>query len=103
MVLDLGILACVAFIQNMAFTASSRSRNSGDPIYHFKVALWSNGIWFICFTFIMKNIWEALLVGDIATIAIVGLVYVLATSAGSSFMMKVLLKKEKGKRQVGAK
>ena len=51
----------------------------------------------------MKNIWEALLAGDIATIAIVGLVYVLATSAGSSFMMKVLLKKEKGKRQVGAK
>ena len=103
MVLDLVILSCVAFVQNMAFTWSSRSRNSGDPRYHFKVAGLSNGIWFVCFTFIMKSLWDALLAGDILTVVIVGLDYTFFTSLGSAFMMKILLKKEKGKRQVGAK
>ena len=35
--------------------------------------------------------------------ALVGLVYVLSTTEGSCFMMARMLKKETGKRQVGAK
>jgi hypothetical protein len=34
MILDLLLLAVVSFVQTMAFTWVSRSRNSGDPSYH---------------------------------------------------------------------
>ena len=94
----------VSFIQNMAFTWSSRSRNSGSPRYHFFVALTSNGIWFICQVFIIKNVWASIMAGDIWTVVIAGAVYVLFTSSGSAYMMKVLLagKAESGRRAVGA-
>lgn len=36
--LTLGLLACLAFIQNAAFTLVSRSRNSADPDFHRKCA-----------------------------------------------------------------
>ena len=96
------LLFPIAFVQNMAFTASSRSRNSGDPAYHFRVALMSNGIWFFCNAFIMKKLWNAFYSNDLTNIILLGIIYIVATSLGSSYMMKKLLKKEKGKRKVGA-
>jgi len=102
---NLLVLAVVSFIQNMAFTWSSRSRNSGNPRYHFFVALTSNGVWFICQVFIIKNVWKAIMAGDMITVIIAGLIYVLFTSSGSAFMMSLLLKgkAESGKNAVGAK
>lgn len=102
-ILYLIALAIVGFIQNMAFTFSSRSRNSGDPIHHMKAASLSNGIWFICHILIWKQIWDVLNNGDIWKLGIVGIVYIMATTMGSVYQMKRMLKTEKGKRQVGAR
>lgn len=96
-------LAVVSFIQNMAFTASSRSRNSGDPMYHFWIAGTSNGIWFICHILVWKQIWDAVSSGNHYWLVVVGSVYIVCTSAGSSLMMWLMLRKESGKRRVGAK
>lgn len=100
--LPLIALGLVAFIQNMFFTWSSRSRNSGDPNYHRKVAWGSNGVWYICQMLIIKQVWEAVRAGDILLIVLAGLIYIICTSEGSVLMMKWLLKKETGKRKVGA-
>ena len=100
--LNLLVLGAVAFIQNMFFTWSSRSRNSGDPGYHRKVAWGSNGVWYLCQMLIIKQVWSAIQAGNMALVALAGLVYVIATSEGSVFMMRWLLKREKGDRRVGA-
>jgi hypothetical protein len=107
-------LAVICFIQNMAFTWTSRSRNSGDPAYHMYAALSSNGVWFITQMTMLSMIWEPIENGDVATLAMAGVVYVISTSLGSVFMMKVLLGHlnipvlsrllvEKDKREVGAR
>jgi len=107
--LSLAILAIVAFIQNMAFTAVSRSRNAGDPNYHRKCAWFSNGIWLTCYIFIFKNIWPILTTDltftfdSLGKLALLMIVYVGATTEGSVLMMKRLLKKETGARRVGAR
>ena len=101
--IDLALLAVVAFIQNMAFTWVSRSRNSGDPNYHRWAAIASNGIWFITTLLIWNQLWTALTTGDWFKIILTGAVYVIATTEGSVLMMKILLKKETGKKQVGAR
>ena len=100
---DLALLAVVAFVQNMAFTWVSRSRNSGDPNYHRYASICSNGIWFITTLLIWSQLWTALTTGDWIKVVLTGLVYVIATTEGSVLMMKILLKKEKGKQQVGAR
>ena len=86
----------------MAFTASSRSRNSGDPKYHFKIAITSNGIWFICHILVWKQIWDSLRSGNWLMLALTGIVYVICTSAGSSYAMTIMLKRETGDKMVGA-
>ena len=98
----LGILAIVSFCQNMAFTLVSRSRNSGDPHYHRWAAWGSNGIWLICYLMIWSKVWGAFESTNYVEMIPLFLVYVLATAEGSVFMMKILLKKEKGARRVGA-
>lgn len=102
MLLNLILLFIVSFVQNMAFTWSSRSRNSGDPNYHRYAAMASNGVWFLCQLFLVKSIWEPLFSGEWLTVVLGGIVYVLGTTEGSVLMMKILLKKEKGKQKVGA-
>ena len=96
-------LALIAYIQNMAFTASSRSRNSGDPAWHGKAALASNGVWFVTTLLVVKQIWVTLTTGNWPLIVATGVVYVLATTAGSVRMMRILLKSERGKRKVGSR
>jgi hypothetical protein len=97
------ILAVVGFIQNMAFTATSRSRNSANPIRHFYIANGSNGIWFVCnFFLILPDMLKVIESGDLIGKITVMVVYVLWTSLGSSYMMMMMLKTEKGKNKVGA-
>jgi hypothetical protein len=102
MILDLLILAIVAFAQNAAFTWVSRSRNSGDPGYHRYAALCSNGVWFVTNILITMKVWDALKTGSWWFVLATGIVYVIATTEGSVLMMRILLKKETGKRKVGA-
>ncbi len=96
------MLAGTAFIQNMAFTAVSRSRNAGDPEYHRKCAWASNGIWLACQLLIWAHLWAAFSTDSFARLIPLIVVYTMFTTEGSVFMMRELLKKEKGKRQVGA-
>jgi uncharacterized membrane protein len=99
----LPLLAIAAFIQNAAFTAVSRSRNSADVCYHRRCAWASNGVWFTIQVGLFGILWQALTTGSILKIALVGVTYVLSTTEGSCFMMSRMLKREEGKRQVGAR
>lgn len=96
-------LAIVAVIQNAAFTAVSRSRNSGDVRHHARWAVVSNGIWFVAQLFIWSAIWRAVDSGEWWQIAVAGSVYVTATTTGSVWMMARMLKTETGKQRVGAR
>lgn len=98
----LPLLGVVAFIQNMAFTAVSRSRNSADVSYHRRCAWASNGVWFVAQVTIFGILFQAVTTGSFLKVALVGVVYVIATTEGSCLMMARMLKKETGKRKVGA-
>ena len=99
----LALLGPVCFLQNMAFTFSSRSRNSGDPAYHRYAAWCSNGVWFVCTAFVFKLVWIPFMEGSFLGMLFAALVYVLATTEGSVYQMERMLKSEKGKRCVGGK
>jgi hypothetical protein len=101
--IEIIVLMVVAFVQNMAFTWVSRSRNSGDPSHHRYAAYCSNGIWFITNILIWKQVWNAIESGNMWYLVAAGIAYTIATSEGSVFMMKRLLKTETGKRRVGAR
>jgi hypothetical protein len=101
-ILILAGLAAVSFIQNAAFTAVSRSRNSGDVAHHAKWSVASNGVWFVTQILIWSTVWKAVESGTYALIAAAGVVYVASTTAGSCWMAK-MLKTETGKRMVGAR
>lgn len=96
------VIASLGYVQSMAFTAVSRSRNSGNPKYHRKCAYISNGIWFISNVFVLKGIWESLESNNIWNILLIGFVYTISTSEGSVAMMRKLLKLETGSKKVGA-
>ena len=89
------LLIAVSFVQNMAFTWTSRSRNSGDPSYHRFAAWSSNGIWFLAQMTVVKIMWEPLMDGEFWKVFVGGVFYVLSTTEGSVFMMRLLLGHEK--------
>ncbi len=91
------------YFQNMAFSWSSRSRNSGDPAWHRKAAWFSNGIWFFSQGLMITQFIETLKTGEWWRLAVLGVLYTLFTTEGSVAGMKQLLKRESGKRQVGAR
>lgn len=95
-------LVALCMAQNAAFTWSSRSRSSGDPAYHFQAAIFSNGLYFCTSLVIFKLVAEAVNSGVWWKAIAAGVIYTLATSVGSAWMMRWLLKKEQGKRRVGA-
>ena len=96
-------MAVICFVQNMFFTASSRSRNSGNPLYHLKIALGSNGVWFLNRIFSLSLILDSLMKQEWTNVFIVAIVYSIFTSAGSATMMWYMIKHEKGNKRVGAK
>lgn len=100
--IDFLLLAALCFVQNAAFTWSSRSRNSGSPTYHRYAAWCSNGLYFVTSAVLFKIIAEAVNSGVWWTALIAGAVYTVSTTEGSVAMMKLLLKREKGKHRVGA-
>jgi hypothetical protein len=52
---------------------------------------------------IWSKVWEAFESTNYIEMVPLFIVYILATAEGSVFMMKILLKREKGKQQVGAR
>jgi uncharacterized membrane protein len=99
----LPLLAVAAAIQNAAFTAVSRSRNSADVSYHRRCSWASNAVWFTIQVGLFGVLFSALTTGSFYKVAAVGIVYVLSTTEGSCFMMRRMLARETGKRQVGAR
>ena len=95
-------LSGVAFGQNMAFTAVSRSRNAGDILYHRKCAWMSNGVWLLCSMFIWSHLFAAFENKTYVMLIPLFIIYIASTTEGSVSMMARLLKTEKGKRRVGA-
>ena len=95
-------LSGVAFGQNMAFTAVSRSRNAGDILYHRKCAWLSNGVWLLCSMFIWSHLFAAFEEKSYVMLVPLFIIYIASTTEGSVSMMARLIKTEKGKRRVGA-
>jgi len=87
----------------MAFTLTGRSRASGDPSFHRWCSWGSNGIWFFCYALLLKAIWEPIKTGQWWFVILAGIIYTIMTAEGSVLMMRIMLKKEKGKRRVGAR
>lgn len=98
----LPLLAVVCYIQNMAFTWSSRSRNSGDPAYHRHAAWCSNGVYLLTHTTFLYLLYATFTSKNLLLMLATFVVYTLSTTEGSVRMMRILLKKEAGKRAVGA-
>jgi len=95
-------LSGVAFGQNMAFTAVSRSRNAGDILYHRKCAWLSNGVWLLCSMFIWSHLFAAFENKSYVMLVPLFIIYIASTTEGSVSMMARLIKSESGKRRVGA-
>lgn len=97
------LLIIVSFIQNLFFTAVSRSRQSADLKLHAVVATGSNFVWFFCNYFLLfPMIWKTMMEQNIWLQVLVGVVYTAATVSGSVLMMHFMLKNAKGKSKVGA-
>jgi hypothetical protein len=91
----LGLLGVLGYIQNMAFTWSSRTRNQNDTKLHRYAAWCSNGVWFLMQMTIWGTLWTALTHDSLWVIAATGLVYTLSTTEGSVRMMELLIKRGK--------
>ena len=98
---------CVLLVvQNFAFTAVSRGRNSGSIMYHGVASFFSNGIWFLQFFIVwdvMDMIKEEIQQGRWGFGGFAFLVYTAFTMTGSLAAHHILRKWfEKGDRKVGA-
>ncbi len=98
MLVGAAIFTVCCLVQNAMFTWSSRSRNSGDPNYHRFAAWASNGIYFVTNALVTLYIVKFHGVG---ALLLQGILYTIAASEGSVYMMRKLLKNEAGKRKVG--
>lgn len=90
------------FFQNIFFTWSSRSRNSGDVRWHRKAAYCSNSVWFFSQSLMLAQFIDALAKAEFWRLLLLGTIYTLATTEGSVTGMKKLLRRETGKQRVGA-
>jgi hypothetical protein len=84
----------LAYVQNMAFTWSSRTRNQNDLKAHRNAAICSNGVWFLMQVTIWGTLWQSLTHGHWGLLVVTGLTYITATTEGSVHMMKILINKE---------
>lgn len=82
-------VAGLAFMQNIAFSVVSRSRNRDNTTYHLIASMFANTIWFLTFRELIK--------GDMNLILFVP--YLIGTMAGSVFGVKIAMRIE---RMIGA-
>jgi len=83
--ISVGTILVLAFVQNVAFSIVSRSRNRDNMTYHIFAATASNVIWFITF--------RELIAKDMTLMLL--LPYTLGTVAGSVFGVKISMRIEK--------
>ena len=90
MLLEVVVIAALAFAQNTSFTMVSRSRNRDHMTYHAICSVFSNGIWFLTMHQLVAaelSFWLAI-------------PYIIGTVSGSIFGAKVSMFIEK---LIGAK
>lgn len=80
-------------IQNMAFVANSRARNSSSLHYHAITNLCSNGIWIISQFFLIDKVSLALKTNDYGLSAVIFGVYVVLNLIGGLTAHHYLLKR----------
>lgn len=78
-------ILALAFVQNVAFTMVSRSRNRSNMTYHATCSIFSNGLWFLTM--------RELVLADLTYWLI--LPYIVGTVCGSVFGAKASMKIEK--------
>ena len=78
------IVLILAFIQNVAFTMVSRSRNRDNMTYHALTAVFSNGMWFATMHYLVVTDLDWRL----------AIPYIAGTVAGSLFGAKVSMRIE---------
>ena len=49
------IITTLAFVQNVSFTITSRSRNRDNTTYHILASIFSNGLWFLTMRELVKS------------------------------------------------
>lgn len=92
----------IAYLQNAAFTWTSRSRNGADHRWH-RFASWcSNGIWTLNMLYGADKILTYKHNHQWVLLAIACVFYSLVTTEGAVMAQKLLLKMETGKRKVGS-
>lgn len=92
-ILMLTAIGILGFVQNMAGTWASRSRNQHDVEHHRWAAMASNGIYFLVSVLIWGQLWSSMTSGGFWKILATGIVYTTATSEGSVYMMRFLIKR----------
>lgn len=85
MLIKILTLMGLAFIQNIAFSLVSRSRNRDNINYHIVAAIFSNGVWFLTFKLLVTNNMDYILF----------IPYCIGTVLGSVFGVKISMKIEK--------
>lgn len=88
--MDMVTIAMLAFVQNVAFTLTSRSRNRDNLTYHTITAIFSNGIFFLTF--------RELILADMSWLLFVP--YIIGTVSGSLFGAQIAFRIE---RLIGAR
>jgi hypothetical protein len=74
------IWGLVLLMQNAAFTAVSRARNSGSLRYHAVAAVFSNGVWFASQFFVVAVLSEVIAAKDVGLGLATALFYLLLTT-----------------------
>ena len=93
----------ILILQNFAFTAVSRARNSGSLARHAIAGIFSNGVWFVSQIFIFNQMFSMMTGKYGLKMAIfTGFYYTALTLSGSILAHYYALKTEKGKSAVGA-
>ena len=83
-------VVCLAFVQNVAFTMTSRSRNRDNRWSHAICSSFSNGLWFLTIGVLVANNLDLWLIVP----------YIAGTVSGSLFGAEISIKIEKA---IGAK
>ena len=78
-------LMVLAFCQNVAFSLVSRSRNRDNISYHIIASIFSNGVWFLTFRYLVTNMMSLDLF----------IPYTIGTVSGSVFGVKISMWIEK--------
>lgn len=99
--LAVALLAVLGALQQAVYTWSSRSRASGDWVYHLRAALASNGVFFVCQLFNTGFLLALFLNGSIGLVVAGFFAYVVPAAVASALQVRRMVMNDRGKRRVG--